>query len=135
MKGRPITDREAFPALWITAVALLLCYLLWRAVGRPTVSGCWIYSTYQVYCPGCGGTRALTALAHGHLLRSAYYNPAVPLAGVTVALYLTTQTLKRLRGCGRALHYSVRWPRTLAAVLLINCLVRNLLWLGFGIPI
>ena len=38
-----------------------------------------------IYCPGCGGTHSVYALAHGHLLLSLRYNPIVLLA---VAAYL-----------------------------------------------
>ena len=56
MRGRPMTDREAYPAAWITLAVLAGAFLLWRFVlGEPTVSRCWIWEHWHVYCPGCGG--------------------------------------------------------------------------------
>ena len=66
----PVTDREVYPALWAALGLLAAGYLLWRfPLGRPTVSACWFYSRFHIYCPACGGTRALTALAHGQVVR------------------------------------------------------------------
>lgn len=132
-----MTDREAYPAAWITLGALAGAFFVWKhLLGAPTVSGCWFYRNWHVYCPGCGGTRALTALAHGKLLESLYYHPAVPAAAVLAAVYLISQTVCRLRGGrGWALRYDPRWPWLLAVLLLVNCAVRNVLLIGFGIGI
>ena len=137
MKKRAMTDREAYPAAWILVGTLALAYLIWRyALGSPTVSRCWIWEHWGVYCPGCGGTRAVIALAHGRLMESLYYHPAVPVMAVLGGAYLFSQTLWRLRGRrGWVLRYDPRWPVLLAGLFLVNCAVRNLLWLGFGIPL
>lgn len=132
-----VTDREVYPALWITLAVMGGLYLLWRGpLNRPAVSGCWVYTHWHLYCPGCGGTRALTALFQGRLLRSFLYHPAVLFSAVSVGSYLASQTLWRLRGRrGWVLHYSDRWLCWLLVLLLVNCGLRNLLWLGLGIPI
>ena len=137
MKKRAMTDREAYPAAWILVGTLALAYLIWRyALGSPTVSRCWIWEHWGVYCPGCGGTRAVIALARGELLRSLYYHPAVPVMAALGATYLISQTVWRLRRRrGWVLHYDPRWPAMLVGLFLANCAVRNVLWLGFGIGI
>lgn len=35
MRGDPITDREAYPAAWITLAALAAAFLIWFALGEP----------------------------------------------------------------------------------------------------
>ena len=88
------------------------------------------------YCPGCGGTRAVIALAHGQMLKALYYHPAVPVLAALGGVYLVSQTVWRMRGRrGWVLRYDPRWPAALAGLFLVNCAVRNLLWLGFGIGI
>ena len=132
-----MTDQEAYPAAWITLAALCFAVLLWRYVlGEPVVSACWFYSNFHIYCPGCGGTRALIALIHGQFLRSLYYHPAVIFTVASVGAYLLTQTIWRLRGRkGWTLHYGEKWLWCLIAILLLNCALRNLLWFGFQIPL
>lgn len=39
------------------------------------ISGCHFKEKYHLYCPGCGGTRAIIELLNGQFLKSLYYNP------------------------------------------------------------
>ena len=63
---------------------LLLGILLYRPllVLEQTVADyiffCPLHDLTGLYCPGCGGTRSLTALLHGKLLLALHENPAVP---------------------------------------------------------
>lgn len=137
MHRQKMTDREVYPTVWITLAVLGSGVLFWRyALGKPTISACWFYSNFHVYCPGCGGTRALIALLHGQFLRSLYYHPAVIFTAVSVIAYLLTQTIWRLRGRrGWTLHYGDQWLWCFGVILLINCILRNLLWFCFQIPL
>ncbi len=49
-----------------------------------------------MYCPGCGGTRAITALLHGQLLQSVWYHPVVPYTAAMFFGFMITHTLERL---------------------------------------
>ncbi|MGY0504877.1 DUF2752 domain-containing protein [Luteimonas sp. e5] len=40
---------------------------------------CSFHALTGLWCPGCGGTRALHALAHGDVARALAYNPLVPV--------------------------------------------------------
>ena len=132
--NKKVTDREVYPAVWVTLTALGVGALLWKyALGAPTISRCWVWEHWHIYCPGCGGTRAMLALAHGHVLRALFYHAPAVVTAILVAAYLVSQTVWRLRGRqGWVLHYDSRWPGMLAALFLGNCVLRNILWLGFG---
>jgi len=134
---QPMSDREVYPALWITLIVMAVAYLIWRfALGCPPISECWFYGNFHIYCPGCGGTRAVIALVHGHYLQSLYYHPAVLFIAVSIVAYLASQTIWRLRGKrGMVLHYTDRWTDCVLAIFLINCAIRNFLWFKFHIPI
>lgn len=135
--GRRMTDREVYPAAWVTLAVLGTGALLWKyALGAPAISRCWVWAHWHIYCPGCGGTRAMAALAHGHILRALYYHLPVMATAALASVYMLSQTFWRLRGRrGWTLSYDTRWPAALAALFLGNCVLRNILWLGLGIGI
>lgn len=136
-RHRHAADEQIYPAVWITLLLLTGCGLLWHGVlGRSTVSACWIYSRWHLYCPGCGGTRAVIALLQGRIGDAFRYHPAVPVLAASVGAYLISQTLWRLRGRrGWVLRYSDRWLYGFLALLAVNCIVRNVLWRCFGVPL
>lgn len=130
-------DRELYPALLIVLAAGLIIFAVWRYVlPAPAFPACWLFTRWHVYCPACGGTRAVMALAHGQIGQAFYWNPAVPTGAAFVAVYLLSQTTWRLRGRrGWVLRYSDRWLRAFLWLLALNCFARNLLWFGFGIAL
>lgn len=130
-----ITDKEVYPAMWVTLFCAAGAYLLWRyGLGAPTISSCWIWTHLHLYCPGCGGTRALIALFHGQFFRALWYHPAFALGAVWWIVYMGSQTIWRLRGHkGWVLRYSDRWLLELVLIAGINCIVRNLLLVTLGI--
>jgi hypothetical protein len=40
---------------------------------------CPFYALTHLYCPGCGGTRALAELLHGHVAAALHFNAAITL--------------------------------------------------------
>ncbi len=51
-----------------------------------------------LYCPGCGGTRAVKALLSGHPVLSFLYHPLVLCTAVTVAVCAVSWRLYFLPG-------------------------------------
>ena len=60
---------------------------------------CFTYTYTGYYCPGCGDTRALHALTHGHILQAIDYNLLFPFVVIVLAWYyfvgLTTLFFRR----------------------------------------
>lgn len=115
------------------AVALAVLYQCVLCDLIPTVP-CFFSTVLGIYCPGCGGTRALSALFHGHFLRAIWYHPFIPYFLFIYIGFLVTQGLHRLgvkRIRGWRFHYWYLWAGV--AVLAINWIIKNILRLSFNI--
>ena len=87
-----------------------------------------------IYCPGCGGTRALTALVHGRLLQSLWYHPLIPYTAVIGGGFMVTQGLERL-GVGhvRGWRYHNWYLGAGVGLIALNFIGKNMLRLFWGI--
>ena len=90
---------------------------------------CPLNAVTGLYCPGCGTLRALHQLLHGHLGRSAAFNPLTVLAVPFVAYHFLAWLLpslgwRRVAPSGRA-----TWA--LLAVVVAFGVLRNLPWAPF----
>jgi Protein of unknown function (DUF2752) len=83
---------------------------------------CLFHSFTGLYCPGCGSTRALHQLTHGHLLAAFHLNPLA-----VVALPLLTIWLAR----GECTKLKPAWIWTLLAIIVAFGVLRNLPWQPF----
>lgn len=120
----------AFCTLGFAAALIYRDWFLPR-FGEP---GCVFQRLFGIYCPGCGGTRAVFALLRGDILLSLYYHPLVPYAVFGFDLFLLDHVLERLRVPGVKGFRFHAWPLYLAIVILIvNCVARNILKLCFGV--
>ncbi|MEO7936551.1 MAG: DUF2752 domain-containing protein [Dokdonella sp.] len=63
-------EHRWLPLLTLVFLAFLVsCILLWFDPYAPgsILPPCWFHALTGLYCPGCGVTRALHALLHGHV--------------------------------------------------------------------
>jgi hypothetical protein len=84
------TLRAAAPLVLIAAVAAVL--LRFPPSQNHFYPVCPVYFVLHLQCPGCGGTRALAALLHGHLREALHWNALItlmlpPAAGYGGVLY------------------------------------------------
>lgn len=95
---------------------------------------CFFSNFLGIYCPGCGGTRAVEALFHGHFLLSLWYHPLVPYTAVIYLGFMITQGLHRIgvkRVQGWKFHIRYLWIAL--GIIIVNFIVKNILRLCFGI--
>ena len=78
-----------------TALALIWFFLV-PAQWKP--DACVWDRMFGIYCPGCGGTRAVRALMQGRLLESLWYHPLVPYTAVVFGAFMVSQAFARLTG-------------------------------------
>ena len=83
--------------LWFLALGIGAgaAYYFWLRDCLPQLP-CVFYSVFGVYCPGCGGTRAVGALFRGQFLLSIWYHPLVLYGGIIGGGFMATQGMERL---------------------------------------
>lgn len=113
-------------------VALFPFYLALASV--LPVGECGLVDFAGLYCPACGGTRALTALLQLQPLKSLYYNPIVLVAALLFLGYEAFMVLHLIKGTKRDVFIKPKAIYVILALWLIYALVRNVL-LVFGIDV
>ncbi|MDE6762002.1 MAG: DUF2752 domain-containing protein [Lachnospiraceae bacterium] len=117
-------------ALFVIAVMLLQRYHLIPAFP------CFVHEFFNVYCPGCGGTRALFALFHGQVLHSLIYNPAIVLGAVLILYYEAGVLITLIRRNGKVYFYQKCGPLySYLLIVILFAVIRNWLLIEFQIDL
>lgn len=118
--------------LCISIGLLTFLYMVIQRVGLIPEVPCVFHDVFHMYCPGCGGTRALFALLHGNLLESIWCNPAILLGALLVLYYELGVLLTLWRKNGKRYYStSLLLPVLYLVVVLIFSLVRNYVLLAY----
>lgn len=97
---------------------------------------CILYFLFGIYCPGCGGTRAVKALLKGAILRSVWYHPLVLYCMILVGGFMLTHTLERLHVKSiKGWKFHSWYLYGALTILIFNFLLKNFLLLCFHIAI
>lgn len=125
---------------WICIILALVLSLAWKngyLLWIFPANGCTLHNLTGYYCPGCGGTRAIYALLHGHVLRSLFYHPIVVYTAVFAGWFMLSQTIEKAsRGrLAIGMHYRDIYLWIALAIVLLNWLVKNLFLAVFGIAL
>ena len=116
----------------------ILGFLLYDKVILHYFAGmpCVLYYFLGIYCPGCGGTRAVKALLDGAVLQSVWYHPLVLYSVILVGGFILTHTLElfRVKGIWGWRFHSWYLYGALA-ILILNFILKNILLLCFHITI
>jgi len=134
--GQNELETELFRVGWILLAAgsgIWVLYHLWLRRFLPQVP-CFFSEILGIYCPGCGGTRAVQALLHGRFLQALWYHPLVPYGVFIAGGFMLTQALERI-GVRRVKGWKYHnwYLYGAVALILANFLIKNGLRLGWGI--
>ena len=117
--------------LWLPAVLLILtiCFypqlLAAEQFAARNLISCPFYELTGLYCPGCGGTRSLTALLHGKFLLSLHENPTTPLLLLFLILVYCERVAKLFGKRLKLFPRSAVFWNTMLGILLIWSVLRN----------
>jgi hypothetical protein len=125
----PALPRSRVRALYITGAAVLLAGLALVFAFNPTQTRifppCPLYAATGLYCPGCGSTRAVHHLLHGHVAAAFGYNPLL-VVSLPFLAYAVFRRFIRSLPPGRPLPAWTVWA--IFAVLVTFGVARNLPW-------
>ena len=76
--------RSLFTLLFLNGTVLLISIIYNLLFKRGLVGKCQFYNTFGLYCPGCGGSRALNALLHFDLLKSFIFYPPIIVTSLII---------------------------------------------------
>lgn len=95
---------------------------------------CTLYTAVGLYCPGCGGTRAVSCLLQGEWIRSFCYHPVVPYTALLVACYTLSHTVSILtKGKVKAMLFRPIYFYVMIGIILLNWIIKNAFILADGI--
>lgn len=105
-------------------VALLFVAVADKGIWPP----CLFPVIFGLYCPCCGGTRALKSLFEGDILSSFYYLPVVPYTVLLYMVFMFSQTLRIIsRGKIKAMKYHNLYLYIATFLIVVNWIVKNIL--------
>ncbi|MBR2722501.1 MAG: DUF2752 domain-containing protein [Clostridia bacterium] len=131
---KPSSKKQFLLVHAILLSALLLFWIGTPLIRRlfPSVDGCFLHRYLFLYCPMCGGTRALEALLHLQILRAIELNAYVVLLAAVFLGMDAVALIRLLRGKEDIYRFS-RWIWIVLGVALVLFFVlRNYLMIRFG---
>lgn len=83
----------------------MFCLMLLQRFDIVPSFPCIVHDVFRIYCPGCGGTRALFALLHGDVWESLKCNPAVIFGIILVGYYEIAFIITFIKRNGKRYYY------------------------------
>lgn len=98
------------------------------------VWSCAFHRVTGIYCPGCGGTRAVIAFTQGHFVQSFFFHPVV-LYSILLYLIFMFRGFICIISKGRYEFMKFRPGYVYMGILIIlaQFLIKNILFIGYGI--
>ncbi len=95
-------------------------------------TGCIVHDRLFLYCPLCGGTRAVAALLRLDLASAWNYNAFVTLAAIAAVILDLVALIRLLRGKKRLLPLPACFWIILVVVMVLYAVLRNYLMIAHG---
>lgn len=123
------TETILYQTGWILLILAIPAYFFLEQIVSYQLPCILLYFT-GIYCPGCGGTRAVLEFFKGHPLRSFFYHPFVLYCAILYLWFMVSQTIQRLSHNRLAIGMKYRdiYLYIGLAIILLNWILRNI-WL------
>ncbi len=118
----------------IIGLAYFIVYKIFDFKIAFSVSPCMFAVVTHLYCPGCGGTRAIKSLLDFHFIESFLYNPLVLVSGLVCAYFYIGAIITRIRRNDKVYAPFNEWLLWFILIVLgANVIIRNILLAFWGI--
>jgi len=133
-KIHPANTRFAAIVLAVTAAGIAATVFFFNPSAHKFYPVCLFHQLTGLNCPGCGGTRALYALLHGHF-STALRDNALLVGGISVlALRGIWFAARRICGRSNGALFPANWLWPLLVIVVVFTVLRNLPAFAFLSP-
>lgn len=106
-------------------------------IGREGIGAfppCVFRNATGLFCPGCGGTRAIYYFVRGEIIKSFFFHPFVPYTVIVYILFMCVMYYRK--HYGKKEYKAIRLERYIyvgIAILLLQCILKEILLVFFRI--
>ncbi|MDI6784232.1 MAG: DUF2752 domain-containing protein [bacterium] len=86
-KHKPTNNYQLLLLIFIIPTLIFIISFCWNPNPNPKWTICYFQMVTGLPCPGCGLTRGICAISHGHLMQAIYFNPISPFAYLTLLYF------------------------------------------------
>ena len=136
MKQNSFIKNERRIFIWVNigCILLFLALMAWKHLPffQEWNAPCAFHEIPHLYCPGCGGTRAVYALLHFHVLESLSSHPIVLFLAAVLLEYYIGAVITLILNNGKRYYYLRVWFCYVAlGIVVVNAILRNVLLVYF----
>lgn len=118
------------------AISAIIVFIYFKIIApNVDIPTCMWDSILGIYCPGCGGTRAVIALLHGDIILSLWYHPVVLYSVVIFSAFMLSQGFARITNYRyiKGIPFYNWYLYGALLIIVINVVVKNILRLHWNI--
>lgn len=137
--NKQLSRKCYYACLVICAIGMIISLVLhWFGIELTELNPtpCVLYTLFGLYCPGCGGTRAMECFLRGEYWKSFVFHPVVLYTAILIGAFVVSHTLNIMtKGRIKAMLFRGIYLYLMLAIIVIQCVVKNILKLVFLIEI
>ena len=133
-KSRTLEDYLFLTGIIVLVIGLPLAIVYVSKIDEGIYPPCMLNAVFGLYCPGCGGSRAVKSLFQGKILTSLYYHPVVLYTVVIYAVFMISHILRYItKGRIKGIRFHSWFLYVALIIIAVNCILKNVLKLVWNI--